>query len=326
MAGMSDSPAVPTIDLVPWFHGDEGDRARVAAQVDDALQRSGFMLVTGHGITDAETARTRALAREFFALPAATKQRYAVSPVDGRGWLSSGVEANAYSEGGESPPDLKESLSYGADTPTGDPEIDRQWFAPNRWPDDVDGLAEQLQAYIRRMRALADELMTLCAVALDLPADFFADSTDHPTYTFNVNWYPGMAQVGRPADGQFRIGPHTDFGTLTLLHREEGAGGLQVHTADDEWVDAPFHPEAFTINVGDLLSRWTGDRWRSARHRVLPPQDSAPDEDLVSLVFFYECNADALVESLPPPVGHKRYTPVYAGDYLLEKYRAISIG
>ena len=54
------------------------------------------------------------------------------------------------------------------------------------------------------------------------------------------------------------------------------------------WEDAPFDPDAFTINIGDLMARWTGDRWRSGRHRVLPPPAGAPAEELMSLVYFYE--------------------------------------
>lgn len=85
-------------------------------------------------------------------------------------------------------------------------------------------------------------------------------------------------------------------------------------------------PGALTVNVGDLLSRWTGDRWYSARHRVLPPQPQAAEEDLVSLVWFHECDPGALVESLAPPAGVREYEPVVAADYLAEKYEAISVG
>ena len=42
-------------------------------------------------------ARTRAVAREFFALPAGVKARYATT-VGGRGWLHTS-EANGYAEG-----------------------------------------------------------------------------------------------------------------------------------------------------------------------------------------------------------------------------------
>lgn len=135
-----------------------------------------------------------------------------------------------------------------------------------------------------------------------------------------------MTRVGPPEPGQYRIGPHTDFGTVTVLDREAGLGGLQVYTLDGRWVDAPYDPAAFTINIGDLMARWTGDRWRSTRHRVLPPQADAPEEDLVSLVFFYEVNHDAVVESFPPPIGHRSYPPVTWGDYLKEKLAQISVG
>jgi isopenicillin N synthase-like dioxygenase len=73
------------------------------------------------------------------------------------------------------------------------------------------------------------------------------------------------------------------------------------------------------------MARWTGDRWRSTRHRVLPPDDTAPDEDLVSLVFFYEANHDTVVESLPPPIGRTRYPPVVWSAYLKDKLAAISV-
>jgi isopenicillin N synthase-like dioxygenase len=321
----SMSDVVPVIDLSRWFHGDDADRSRVGEEVDEAFQQSGFMLVRGHGVPPDAAADMRRLAREFFALPSEVKTRYKASPANGRGWLPPGAEANAYSEGTESPPDLKESLSYGADLATGMDEVDRIWFQPNPLPVEVLGLSEAITSYMGVMHTLADQLMEVCALALGLPRAFFAEMTDHPTYTFNTNWYPALTAVGPPAEGQFRIGPHTDFGTLTLLDREPGAGGLQVFTRDGEWIDAPYEPGTLTVNIGDLLARWTGDRWLSARHRVLPPQSSAPDEELVSLVFFYETNYDALIESLAPPVGYKHYTPVYAGDYLLEKYTAIAI-
>ena len=64
-------------------------------------------------------------------------------------------------------------------------------------------------------------------------------------------------------------------------------------------MDAPYDPDAFTVNIGDLLAHWTGRRWRSGRHRVLPPQPGAPHEELISLVFFYELDHDALVTPLP---------------------------
>jgi isopenicillin N synthase-like dioxygenase len=128
--------------------------------------------------------------------------------------------------------------------------------------------------------------------------------------------------TGAVLDNQFRIGPHTDFGSITILDREPGVGCLQVQTADDVWVDAPWVADSFTINVGDLLSMWTGGRWRSSRHRVLPPDASAPDEALTSLVFFAQPNDDTLVS---PLIEGDEFEPVLVSEFMEAKINAITV-
>jgi isopenicillin N synthase-like dioxygenase len=317
--------SVPVIDLAPWRGGDTPARAAVAADVDAALQSVGFFLITGHGVPTELRAEVREQAHDFFALPREIKQRYAVG-VGGRGWLPPGVEANGYAEGTQTPPDLKESFAVGADQPTGDPDIDGFWFQSNVYPAEVPALEPTVVAYLASMRELADELLVVCAAALGLEHDFFTRHTGHATHTMNINWYPSMMLAGEPAPGQFRIGPHTDFGTVTVLDREQGRGGLQVWTEQDGWQDAPYVRGAFTINTGDLLARWSGGRWKSNRHRVLPPQAEAPDEDLISLVYFYEANHDAVIESLQPPLGKPNdYEPVVSAPFLKKRLDAITL-
>ncbi|MDJ0382742.1 2-oxoglutarate and iron-dependent oxygenase domain-containing protein [Streptomyces sp. G-G2] len=320
---MTRSP-VPVIDLRPWRSGGPGARARTAARVDRALQEAGFLLITGHGVDPVLPARIREAARSFFRLPAGAKAPYAV-PVGGRGWLGPGAEANSCAEGAASPPDLKESWSCAAEDPTGDPEVDAEWFRPNTWPAEVPALRPPVTEYLARMRALSDELLELLAVALGAEEDLFTRHTGHPTWGFNVNWYPGTDRVGPPLPGQFRIGAHTDFGTVTVLDREPGAGGLQVHTDSGGWQDAPWDPAALTVNIGDLMARWTGDRWRAGRHRVMPPPAEAPAEELLSLVYFYECDAHTRVESLPAPTGRVVHGPVDSHLYLRAKLDAITV-
>ncbi|MFB6616024.1 isopenicillin N synthase family dioxygenase [Streptomyces sp. NPDC056367] len=312
------------IDLGPWRSGDPHARARTAARVDEALRAAGFLLVTGHGVDPALPARIREAAGEFFRLPAAVKQPYAVT-VGGRGWLGPGAEANSYAEGEPSPPDLKESWSFAADEPTGIPSVDAEWFRPNTWPAEVPALRPLVEEYLGLMRALSDELLELLATALGLAGDHFTRHTSHPTWGFNLNWYPGTDTVGPALPGQFRIGAHTDFGTVTVLDRQLGAGGLQIHTDADGWQDAPWDPAALTVNIGDLMARWTGDRWRAGRHRVLPPPADSPAEELISLVYFYECDAHTRVESLPAPIGRMAHDPVDSHVYLRGQLDSISV-
>src|SRR5262249_17881890 len=237
-----------------------------------------------------------------------------------------------YAEGTATPPDMKESFAVGADQPTGDPDVDGYWFRPNVYPPEVPGLQSAVAGYLARMRELADELLVVCAAALGLEGDFFTSHSPPtppapPHTTRHTRGPPPMTLAGPPEPGQFRIGPHTDFGTVTILDREPGRGGLQVWTEQDGWEDVPYHPGAFTINAGDLLARWSGARWKSNRHRVLPPQAEAPDEDLVSLVYFYEAAHAAVIESLKPPIGRRSdYQPVVSAQFLKKLLDAITIG
>jgi isopenicillin N synthase-like dioxygenase len=321
---------VPVIDLAPWFAGTVPGRADVAAAVDAALREIGFLLVVNHGVDVELREAVRAAARALFALPVEVKEHYRTQVGETswlpRGWTPIGGEANANSDAGVSaPPDLKESYDVACHEPTGDAEIDREWFTDNIWPAEVPEYELAVTAYIAKMRALVDELLVIAAVAIGLPEDQFLAHATHPTWSFYTHWYPALHQVGEPAHGQLRIGSHTDFGTFTILDRQLGTGGLQVMGKDGEWADAPWVDGAFTINIGDMMARWTGDRWVSNRHRVLAPDASAPDEDLMSLVYFHEADPSAVLYSVPPPIGRVAYQPVAAGDYLRAKLAAIAV-
>lgn len=281
---------LPLIDL-------RRDPAPQLPAVDLALRKAGFLLVAGHGVDRELRAEIRATARQFFHLPAAVKEPYAVK-VGGRGWLGPGAEANGYAEGTATPPDLKESLSFAAEAPTGDPAVDAEWFLPNTWPAETPALKPLVETYLARMRELSDHVLDLLGLALGEEQDFFTRHTGHPTFGFNINWYPGAERTGAPEPGQFRIGPHTDFGTVTILDRQAGRGGLQLFTDEGGWQDAPYDPDAFTVNIGDLMAGWTGGRWRSGRHRVLPPPVDAPGEELMSLVYFYECTPGTTINGI----------------------------
>ncbi len=84
-------------------------------------------------------AKVRAASREFFALPDEVKQDYSV-PVGGHGWIGPGAEANGYAEGNRDPARSEGAAAWRAETATGDPEVDRIWFAPNVWPAEVPAL------------------------------------------------------------------------------------------------------------------------------------------------------------------------------------------
>lgn len=314
---------VPLLDITLWRDGPAERRAALAATMDEALRRSGFLMIENHGISASLRESIREQARAFFTLPHERKARYA-TPVGGRGWIPPGGEANAFYGEVADPgrADLKESLTIGRDFATGDPETDRLWFLPNVWPQECPRLREKCEEFTGQVRELYYDLLRVCAAALGLDEGFFAGHVLDGPQTFNINRYPPRTVTGTPRDGQFRVAPHTDWGILTILDRQPGYGGLQIQGLDGTWADAPYVPDALTVNVADLLSRWSGGRWRSTRHRVLPPPPQAPDEELISLIVFLEAEADTVIR---PVAGDLSLEPVVAGEWLADRAAAATV-
>lgn len=302
---------VPQLDLTAWTTGGTDGQAAVAAALDVAFTEVGFVVVTGHGLDPAAMAELRNAALDFFRLDPAVKRRWQVEHLGEPGWVPTGLEANGYVFGVDTPPDLKETFVVHAD---GD--------HPDGWPALTLLGRRHLAAASRVYETLID--VSAAALGLDDPS-LLTGPCRGADNTLSINWYPSSARVGAPLPGQYRIGPHSDFGMLTLLDREPGLGCLQVQLPDDTWVDAPHVDGALIVNAADLLAMWSAGRWRSARHRVLPPAPGAPYEELVSLVCFCEAHEDAVIAPLPGTPPERRFEPVVAGEFLAAKLRQITV-
>jgi len=316
--------SVPVIDLKPARGGGRAERLAVAHAIDAACREIGFFAIRGHGIPDELVENLRTRAHEFFALPLAAKLA-ARHPVPGtnRGYHPVAGETLASANDVAAPPDLKEFFHVGPVDVSGDPYYTgrqgRRHFEPNLWPAAPAGFETAATTYYRAMSGLVVFLMRLAALALDVKEGFFDDKVDRSIGTMRLNYYP--AQTVRPAPGQLRAGAHTDYGGFTILSGEDVPGGLQVRTRDGRWIDVPTPPTTFVVNIGDLLMRWTNDRWLSNLHRVVnPPATGATSAARLSIAFFNHPNYDALIEGLPSQ-GVPHHAPVLSGDYRDVKYR-----
>jgi len=171
------------------------------------------------------------------------------------------------------------------------------------------------------MTALTECLARMSALALDLPETFFDAAYQDPALVLRFVNYPDQPEP--PLPGQMRYGEHHDYGALTILRQDAAPGGLQIKDTDGVWKEAGVLPESFVINVGDLMARWTNNRWRSTLHRV-----SNPDRGLtgstrrLSMVAFTGPNEQWEVSCLPSCTDAEHpalFEPVKAGDYVLAK-------
>ena len=110
----------------------------------------------------------------------------------------------------------------------------------------------------------------MCGLARGVGGGWFQGKLDRHTSHLRARHYPAPDRDLAP--GQLRCGVHTDLGALTVLRNEAVSGGLEVQGSDGRWLSAPAIENTFVVNIGDLMMRWTNDRWTSTPHRVAVPQ------------------------------------------------------
>jgi isopenicillin N synthase-like dioxygenase len=293
-------------------------------QVARACEEIGFFTVTGHGVPGAVIAELVAQAYAFFDLPLAEKLAVRrPRPEQNRGYIAPGEERLARLHGDETPPDLKELYTIGPfdlpNTPYFTGPAAYPSFAPNLWPARPAGLCPALQAYWHELERVARLLCHIFAQALDLAPDFFDDKIDRHISQLRIMHYP--PPQAEPLPGQLRAGAHSDLGMMTLLYSDNDIGGLEVMNRAGRWVQVPVIENAFTVNLGDLMMRWTNDRWRSTLHRVVNPPEAEDDRSRrLSIGMFFIPNYDAIIAPIAGIGEAAKYKPISVADYRTSRF------
>lgn len=303
--------SIPVIDMGPLAGGGDAAIAAVGQALLHAAQTVGFFYVRNHGVPDALIDRTYALSRRFFALPEAAKQRVRINAIH-RGFLAIGG-ARMYETARV---DLKESFIWGPELGPDDPDVaaGKPLMGPNQWPAELPELAPVLTDYSGTVMACARSLLRGFAVSLGLDADFFRERFAKPLARCSLIYYP--PQPPDSGKDQFGVAPHTDYGGLTLLNQDD-TGGLQVRVRSGEWVTAVPIPGTFVVNVGDLMARWTNDRFVSTPHRVVNSSGRAR----YSMALFFDPAFDTVIDPRDlRPDATALYPPVTCGEYIVSRF------
>lgn len=289
---------IPIIDL------SIADEEKLVEQLRYACEVVGFMQVVGHGVSEELQQQHMDMQRRFFELSDAVKAKLildAKSPV--RGYFGKGGEdldevlGNKVDEDAKgtkiqkSRKDNKEALDTNGvpwSKPVGG-DVARVFGMPSRLPDEevLPGFQEVLEAYAGEMFGLCRRLLELMALVLDLPRDFFEQHLTAPVATHRLLHYWPLKDL----QTEIGVGQHSDYGLLTVL-KQDGVGGLQVLNAkDSRWVHCCPIDNAFVVNLGDMMERWTGNRFKSTIHRVV----NLSPKERYSVPYFLEPNMDTII-------------------------------
>lgn len=314
----------PIVDIEKYFNSNKIEKDNYSQEVDAICRNSGFLAIKNHGIDQPVIEGIWNATERFFSL-SSNKKNESKAPFDGYpyGYLGPGKEALAASKGMNTPPDLKESFNGGPILrPANITDSDALSFcyADTIWPNSPVEFKSAWIAYYQQMEILASKIMQLFATALRLEEKFFDPYIDQPISALRALNYP--AQKKPPEIGQLRAGAHSDYGSLTILLPEENSVGLEILTLSGQWELVPAIPNTFIINIGDLMARWTNDRWISTLHRVV---NKGSINKRQSLAYFHQPNWNAEIQCLSCCLQDgelPKYPPVKSGPYLMEKFKS----
>ena len=333
-------PCIAIVDLCPFlkdeeekisnsnkFKGDEivKSQLKAALELHEAFQDTGFAIVVNHGIQKETSDILRAHSLKYFSLN-----------IDKKSLLADGKSIKEVSTNGENPiqphyqymtesvaqllgdftqpRDLVESLTYRGNYQQD--YLDGTLEFPNE-PKGFSDAIMNFEAACHRTR----QILTKCAeMAFDLPLDFLANQCSVKDESLRLAHYPEVANPSK----QLRFGAHVDTYGLTMLMLDpEHPEGLQVLVKTpngEEWVDVPYIENSIVINVGALLSRWTGGLWKAAVHRV----KFHPGRRMSIVSGALKPRNDIVMQTLCPKDVLKNqimYPPILVEDFVKERVK-----
>jgi isopenicillin N synthase-like dioxygenase len=306
---------IPLIDIAGFLAVEPGAAERAAGQLRFAFENVGFYYLAGHGVPQALIDTAYAEAARFHALPLDTKLAVKVDEHNiGYMPIARKPPPNAAAQGKK--PSQNEAFFLRREKTLDHPDVvnNRRFHAMNKWPDEaaIPGFRSNVLAYMSTLETLCAKLVRLYALALDLPQTFFDSSFAQPHMILRMSRYP---VIDGADDSVASLVPHTDSGFMTLLPPNK-VQGLSINLPDGRWMDAPGVEDAFVVNGGDILHRWTNERFLSTPHRVR----NVSGQLRYAVPFFCDPDHDTMIECLPTCQSGERppkYPPIKFGDYAL---------
>jgi isopenicillin N synthase-like dioxygenase len=303
---------IPLLDIGPYLAGEPGARSALARAVERTCRDTGFLVIANHGIDQNLIDGTFAAATAFFDLQPERKLALQVGDLN-IGYLPYGAQIVRTSKvHANTRPNLSESFYIVNDLLPGDPRIvsGDPLYGLNKWPEEMPEFKAATLAYTRAMRPLAAKMVSVIGTSLSLADDYFVARFGEPTTTLRLIRYPSHDGA---EDNQFGFAPHIDTNFLTLLARS-ALPGLEVRTTEGEWIRPPHVPNTFVVNTGEMLGRYSNDRYIATPHRVINDNNTLRH----AIPFFFGPGLDAIIEPVPTCVSEThpaKYEPLLYADH-----------
>ncbi|XP_061170505.1 uncharacterized protein LOC133179804 [Saccostrea echinata] len=303
---------IPIVDLAPYSLSATADQVdtstlrKLADEICHAFQDVGFVYLKNHGIPQQLISDVFTTSGTFFEQPEEMKQKYAIPRGEFHGYISF------------------EEEKVNHDRPVSDARegytmlFSKDGTSPKNMPPEISSTFKEM--YITCTK-LALKILDLLSIGLNKDREYLRQfhrgiCVDGNNTMLRSNYYPPLKEI---KEGQARCGEHSSYGTITFLFQDD-VSGLEAKGPSDEYLPVPPVEGSIVMNLGDMMQRWSADRLKATKHRVVVPQeDKVRERKRQSISFFVVPDDDAVISCTD---GSNKYPPIRCLDYVKTHFDA----
>ncbi|KAM1655708.1 hypothetical protein ACFX1Q_008560 [Malus domestica] len=286
---------IPSIDMQKLLSQESTISESELARLHFACQEWGFFQLVNHGVSSSLLEKMKTETQEFFNLPMEEKKIFSQQPGDIEGFGQSFVVSE------------DQKLDW-ADTFVLT-TLPVQLRKPHLLPKLPSPFRETIETYSLELKKLAMTILSQMEKALQMETNEVTNIFEGALQAVRVNYYPPCPQPGKVLG----LTPHSDGGALTILLQVNEMDGLQVKK-DGIWVPVKPLPDAFIVNIGDVLEVITNGTYRSIEHRAIVNSE----KERLSIATFYNPRVDGEIGPASSLITEK--TPAAFKRLSVEEY------
>ncbi|KAG0460686.1 hypothetical protein HPP92_020983 [Vanilla planifolia] len=272
------------------------------AKLHSACEDWGFFQLVNHGVPEEIINRMKQNTEEFFKLPLEEKEAFAQLPGQIEGY------GQAFVQSEEQKLDWGDILFLG----TLPPSVRQMRF----WPTNPTSFRETIHEYAIELKKVSDLLLQKMSQNLGLEPEKLYDLFNDGIQAIRFNYYPPCPSPEKVLG----LSPHSDAVGLTLLLQVNEQQGLQIRRKGG-WLPVKALPQAFIVNIGDIVEILTNGRYKSIEHRAVVSNE----KERLSVAGFLSLRIGRMVEPIPELVKEEGllYRSITFEEYVADLFKRV---
>ncbi|RZC90041.1 hypothetical protein C5167_044668, partial [Papaver somniferum] len=171
---------------------------------------------------------------------------------------------------------------------------------------------ETIESYSFELSKLHMTLIDLMEKDLKMETRAMVELFEGGGQGMRMNYYPPFPQP----ENVIGLTPHSDVGGLTILLQHNEVDGLQIRK-DKIWLPIKPLPNAFVVNIGDILEMMSNGIYRSVEHRATINSS----KERLSVAAFHSPKGDTLIGpmvSMITPDAPALFRTIGYEDYMIK--------